>query len=375
MIRSLRLPALLAVLLMAVPAMADQAKKLYNQGKDAEAREDYVAAYELYKQAFDLKPRELKYKVALQRSRFRASAVVVKRGQELREQGKLEEAMAEFMRAVSIDPSSGVARQEMEQTRALMQKPGRAATGPPPEDMLRRKVEQARGPVELAPIASIPITLRLTEDTKVIYQTIGKLAGVNVLFDPDYVSRRIPIELNGVTLEEALEILALQSKTFWRPVTPNTIFVAADTTAKRKELEQNIVRTFYVSNLSQPSEYQDVVNTMRTILEMSRITQLPSQGAIVVRGTPDQVALAEKLIDDIDRAKPEVIVEVAVMQVSRNKLRNLGIQPPQSATVQLAGTTTTTTTGGTTGTTTTPGTVTLNQLANLHASDFIVTPH
>jgi general secretion pathway protein D len=234
-------------------------------------------------------------------------------------------------------------------------------------------VQQAGGPVELAPLANIPITLRLTEDTKVIYQTIGKLAGINVMFDPDYVSRRIPIELSGVTLAEALEILALQSKTFWRPVTPNTIFVAADTTAKRKELEQNLVRTFYVSNLSQPSEYQDIVNTMRTILEVSRITPLPAHGAIVVRGTPDQVALAEKLIGDIDRAKPEVVVEVAVMQVSRDKLRNLGIQPPQSATVQLAGTTTTTGQTGTSTTVTTPGTVTLNQLANLNANDFLVT--
>ncbi|HSA93129.1 MAG TPA: cohesin domain-containing protein [Terriglobales bacterium] len=374
MIRRLRLPALLAVLLlMAVPAAADQAKKLYNQGRDAEAREDYLAAFELYKQAFDLKPRELKYRVALQRSRYRASAVVVKRGQDLRDQGKLDEAMAEFMRALSIDPSSAVARQEIERTRALKPKAGGEATGPPPEDVLRRRVEQAGGPVELAPIANVPITLRLTEDTKVIYQTIGKLAGINVLFDPDYVSRRIPVELNGVTLEEALEILALQSKTFWRPVTPNTIFVAADTTAKRKELEQNLVRTFYMSNLSQPSEYQDIVNTMRTILEVSRITPLPTQGAIVVRGTPDQVALAEKLIADIDRAKPEVIVEVAVMQVSRDKLRNLGIQPPTSTTLQLQGTTTQTTTGGTTGTTTTPNTITLNQLSNLDASDFLVT--
>ncbi|HXE91202.1 MAG TPA: cohesin domain-containing protein [Terriglobales bacterium] len=374
MIRRLRLPALLVVLLlMAVPAAADQAKKLFNQGRDAEAREDYVAAYELYKQAFDLKPRELKYKAALQRSRFRASAVVVKRGQELRDQGRLEEAMAEFLRALSIDPSSAVARQEIEQTRALMQKPAGAAAAPVGDDVLRRKVQQAAGPVELAPIANIPVNLRLTEDTKVIYQTIAKLAGINVQFDPDYVSRRIAIELNGVTLEEALEILALQSKTFWSPVTPNTIFVAADTTAKRKELEPNIIRTFYVSNLAQPNEYQEIVNTMRTVLELSRITPLPTQGAIVVRGTPDQVALAEKLINDIDRAKPEVIVEVAVMQVARDKLRNLGIQPPQSASMQLQGTTTTTTQGGTTSTTNTPGTVTLNQLANLDANDFLVT--
>src|SRR4029077_15583203 len=154
-------------------------------------------------------------------------------------------------------------------------------------------------------------------------------------FDPEYTSRRIKVELNSVSLEDALQIVAMESKTFWRPVTGNTIFVAADNPAKRKELEQNVIKTFYLSNLSQPTELQDVVNAMRTILEVSRIQQLPSQGAIVVRGTPDQMALAQKLVDDLDKAKPEVLIEVAVMQVSRDKVHKLGINPPTSATVQL----------------------------------------
>ena len=198
-----------------------------------------------------------------------------------------------------------------------------------------------------------------------------------MLFDPDYTSRRIKIELNGVTLEEALEIIAMESKTFWRPVTGNTIFVAADNPGKRKELEQSVIKTFYLSNLSQPTELQDVVNAMRTILEVSRVQQLPSQDAIVVRGTPDQMALAQKLIDDLDKAKAEVIVEVAVMQVTRDKIRQYGISPPTSATVALqnnisttSSTTTSTTTSSSTGAT---NQINLNRLGNLNATDFTVT--
>src|SRR5205814_10686126 len=194
---------------------------------------------------------------------------------------------------------------------------------------------EAPGPVELSAISSVPITLKLTADTKLIYETVGKLAAINVLFDPDYTSRKIRIELNGVTLEEALGIIALESKTFWRPVTPNTIFVAQDNPAKRKDLEQSVIKTFYPANLSQPTELQDVVNALRQILEISRIQPLPSEGAIVVRGTPDQVALAYKLVSDLDRSKPEVVVDVAVMQISRDKKRTLGINPPTSMTVQL----------------------------------------
>jgi general secretion pathway protein D len=242
---------------------------------------------------------------------------------------------------------------------------------------LERKIKEAGGPVELAPISNVPITVKLTEDSKVIYQTIGQLAGINVLFDPDYTSRRIKVELNGVTLEDALQITALESKTFWRPVTGNTIFVAQDNVAKRKELEQSVLKTFYLTNLSQPTELQDVVNAIRAVLDVQRVQQLLSQNALVVRGTPDQIALAEKLVEDLDKARPEVIVDIAVLQISKDKSRTLGMNWPTSATVALQSNinTTTSTTGTTTGTTgsSSSGGLELNTLGNLNATDFQVT--
>jgi len=380
MTRLFRLTAVLLVLALAIPLLADQASSLLKKGRDAEARQDYVAAYTFYRQAFELKPTDLRYRAAMERMRFLAGAQLVHEGQKLKAEGKLQEALADFVRAAAIDPSSFIAQQEIQETKKAIERASQppSAQAPPPVSPLTKRIEQAGGPVELNPVSQSPITLRLTEDSKVVYETIGKLAGINVLFDPDYTSRRIHIELNGVSLVEALELVAMESKTFWRPVTPNTIFVAADTPAKRKELEQNVIKTFYLSNLSQPTELQDVVNTLRTILEVSRITQMPSQGAIIVRGTPDQVALAEKLIGDLDKARPEVVVEVAVMQVTREKIRDLGIQPPTSASVSLNNNINTTT--STTGTTTTPGTtgtpsntVSLNKLGNLTANDFSVT--
>ena len=364
------------ILLLPAAALADQAKKLYDQGKAAEARENYEVAYDLYSKAFDLKPADMRYKSAVYRTRFLAGASYVHRGQKLRDDGKLEDALVLFEKAYMIDPASFIAQQEIRKTKAMIDsKEG----GAKPQSMspARKRLEQAQGPVELAPISNVPITLKLTEDSKVIYQTIGKLAGLNVLFDPDYTSRRVSVELNGVTLDQALRVLAMESKTFWRPVTPNTIFIAADTIAKRKELEQNVIKTFYLSNVSLPTELQDMVNAIRSILEVSRIQQLPTQKAIVIRGTPDQVALAEKLITDIDKAKPEVIIDVVVMQVTRDVTRDLGMVPPGSASVALQGTNTTTaTTTGTTGTTGavgTPNTLVLNQFANLTANDFLVT--
>jgi len=378
----------LVVIAIVLPVLASQdkaAKAAFEKGKQAEIRQDYIAAYNFYHQAYELKPTDLRYQAAAEYVRFLAAASYVHKGEILMTSGKLEEALTDFEQAIAIDPSSFIAQQMANKVRQqLVKAQGQATTPSTPQTALTRKMEEATGPVELAPITPTPITLKMSEDAKTVYETIGRLAGINVLFDPDYTSRRIRVDLNGVTLEEALQITALESKTFWRPVTPNTIFVAADTPAKRKELEQSVIRTFYLSNLSQPNELQDLVNILRTLLDTQRLQQFPSQQAIVVRGTPDQIAMAEKLIEDLDKSRPEVIVEVAIMQVNRDKLRNLGITPPQSASVVLQSNTSTTTTvsgsnvgtgnGTVTGTTGgTTGQITLNQLAHINATNFLVT--
>ena len=384
--RRLMRPALgLLLVAAALPALADKAKDLYAKGQDAEARQHYEEAFNYFQQAYDLKPKDLRYRAAFQRSRFEAAAAIVHQGQLLRDDGKLDEAVAQFQKALQIDPSLFVAKQELLRTQKMIndqRNPPPQAAGPPAS--LEEKVRQAAGPVELAPISSTPITVKmLNTKSDVVYRTVGQLAGVNVLFDPDYTARNINVDLNGVTIEEALEIIALESKTFWRPVTANTIFVAQDNPAKRKELEQSVLKTFYLSNLSQPTELQDVVNAIRAVLDVQRVQQLLSQNALVVRGTPDQIALAEKLVEDLDKARPEVIVDIAVMQVSKDRSHTLGVSPPTSATIELQSnintnsTTTTATTTSGSGATVTSGTgstgINLNSLANLNATNFNVT--
>jgi general secretion pathway protein D len=379
--RRLMRPALfLWLVAITLPAVADKAKDLYAKGQDAEARQQYEAAYDFYKQAYDLKPKDLRYRASFEHARFEAASSIVHRGQKLREEGKLDEAIAEFQKALTVDPSLFIAKQELLRTQKMIndqRNPQPQAAGPP--SSIERRIHEAAGPVELTPISNIPITIKMTDKSDTVYRTVGQLAGINVLLDPDYTARPIKVELNGVSLEEALEITALESKTFWRPVTSNTIFVAADNPAKRKELEQSVLKTFYLTNLSQPTELQDVVNAIRAVLDVQRVQQLLSQNALVVRGTPDQIALAQKLVEDLDKARPEVIIDIAVMQVSKDRSRTLGLNPPTSATVQLQNNintiTPTTTTNGTTTTTGSNSSngINLNTLGNLNATNFQVT--
>ena len=378
--------ALLVCLLASLVVQAESTNSLYNKGKDAEAAQRYETAYEFYKQAYDKNPKDLRYRTAFERSRFYAAAAKVHRGQLLREGGRLEEALAQFEAAATIDPSMDIAQQEIRLTRRMMEeaKPKPSSSQDQEQQSqapLSARLQRAQGPVELQTISDQPVTFKLTEDSRLVYETIGKLAGINVLFDPDYQSRRIHIELNGVSLQDALEIVAFESKTFWRPVTSNTIFVAQDNPQKRKELEQSVIKTFYLSNVSQPAEVQDIVNALRSLLQIERVQSLATKHAIAVRGTPDQVALAEKLIDDFDKAEPEVVVDIAIMQVNLEHSRNLGIAPPGLVKVALNGVQTTPTNNSTnTGSSATPAASgtgnsgpTLNTLKHLASGSYAVT--
>src|SRR5260370_3416766 len=307
------------------------------------------------------------------RTRFFAARVHGQEGQQLRDAGKLDEALAEFEKAAATDSGSFIASQEIQRTQTMIEsaKNAAAAKGVAPRGFIQRKLEGASAePIELAPISNQPITLKMTEDSKLVYETVGKLAGINVLFDADYASKRIHIELNAVTLGQPLRLIALESKTFCRPATPNPLFVASVTATKRKELEQSVIKTFYLKNLSQTTELQDVVNTLRTLLDVSRLTPIPSLCAIVVRATPAQIPLPDKLINDLDKGRSEVVVDVAVMQVTRDRIRDLVLSLPTSVAVAIAPNFTGVVGGASTSNTSTL--LTLDNIGKLKGSDFAV---
>jgi general secretion pathway protein D len=235
------------------------------------------------------------------------------------------------------------------------------------------------GPVDLKPLSNEPLTLHYSADAKIVYQAIGKAAGINVLFDPDYTAKSITVDLNNESLLDALRIVGTMSNTFWRPITDNTIFVAQNSRQKRTDLDETAVQTFYLTNAWQQNDLTDVQTAVRNILPNIKIYGVPSQNAIVIRGTPDELLLAQKLINDLDKARSEVVVDIAVLEVSKNWERTLGIAWPSSVGLALQPPTasstssTTGTTTGTTGTTNNGTTPSLYDLAHLKATDFAVT--
>src|SRR3984957_20141468 len=355
----------------------------YQQGRKAENLQDYDAAYDYYQKALKQEPENAEYQIKYNQARFEAGAFHIKQGVKLREQGNLPAALGEFQRAAAIDPSNAMADQEIRKTSEILAEQEHKAAA---ADAAATAAAEAATPVlasmppEIRPLSRAPISLHMVNDAKIVFDTIGKLAGLTVVYDADFPARRISVDLNSVTLEQALEIVSLESKAFWKPVTENIIYVIPDQPEKRRDYEEQVVRTFYLSNTVQAQDLTEIVTGLRQLLDLKRIQQLNAQNAIIIQASPDQLAIAEKMIRDIDKAKPEVVIQVQVLEARLDKMRNLGILPGQTASIGIVppGTTTTTSgtnTTGTTGTSTSSTTniLTLQNLTHLNGSNYAVT--
>jgi general secretion pathway protein D len=288
------------------------AAALVEAGSAAESRRDFDRAVELFSNALHADPRNEQAAISLKRAQFEAAMVHVNRGLLLRQQGDLPGALAEFERAESIDPSSFAAREEAARIREVNGKlpsAGKLADVP--------KLTPTIDVFSEMTINAMPIPI--------LFQTLGKLAGIDVAVDAGVSpgGKTYTVHLTGKTVEQALDEAAILTRTFWKPLSPNSIFVAMDTPQTRHDFEDQQLAAFYLHNVTTPAEMNEMANTLRLMLDLRRITVYPSQNALIVRGSEDQVRAARLLIDDLDKAKPEVVVDVLVMETSRSRSRQI----------------------------------------------------
>jgi general secretion pathway protein D len=207
----------------------------------------------------------------------------------------------------------------------------------------------------------------MVNDVKIIFDTI-KFAGLTVTYDPDPLPA-VSVDLNNLTLQQALDTSACRQDVLADP--ENIIFIAQDTTQKHKDYDEQLVETFYLSNTVQSQDLTEIANGLRQVLNLTKVQQLNSQNAIIVRDTPDKLAIARKLLKDIDKAKPEVVVQVEVLSASTERLRDLGILPGQSASLTFTppgSTTSSSSSSGSSGTSNTTTGIPLN--AGLSTADY-----
>jgi len=304
MINRQRLAMWIIVAALSLPAYADRASDAYNHGVRAERQQNYDGAYEYYKQAHTIAPNDGKYLAAYTRMRFNAAMQHVRTARTCAAQAPLPQAMAEFRHAVEIDSSSFLAQDELRHTADMIQRQEQQRSAPKVEPPVPKLADEDGKTVELQPLSNAPITLHMTVNADAAYKTICKTGGTQCNHRSGLQAAEDFGRSRGCDHPRSVGHGSPPVENFWLPVLANTIFVAADSAAKRKDLEQNVMRTFYLQNISTAAELTEAANLLRQILEITHVQLLAGQGALVLRGTPDQMVLAEKLLTDIDKPNP-----------------------------------------------------------------------
>ena len=308
----------------------------FKEGRKAEYRKDWDSALVDYEKAVQSDPANAAYVLHDRQARTEASLFHLKNGRLLVKGGRAEEASGEFQKAARIDPSNEAAAQELARILTTQAEAKRAREAVI-QQALKSRAETGQPPtVQLQPFPTEPLAhFRISADSRKIIETLGKLAGLNVVFTPDFRPNPLSVDLTNIKVEDALRVVALQTKSFWRALTPNTILVIPDDPNHRRDYDEEVLKTIYLSNPLAPADRTAITTALKQVLGLQRIMDNPDSNAIIIRDTPAKVAAAEQLVRDLDRAKAEILVEVDVVEADRDRIRDLGLTP---ATVSSTGT-------------------------------------
>ncbi len=155
-----------------------------------------------------------------------------------------------------------------------------------------------------------------------ILSAIGHFAAINVVFDPQFRDQTLTVDLRNSTLEEALQAVTSSTRNFYRVSAARTITVIPDTPAKRREYEEEIIRTFFLSN----ADVKETLDLLRLVVDNRRISPVSGVNAIAIKDTPEKIGAAGRLISAIDKARAEVVIDVELLEVDRARMREFGLQ-------------------------------------------------
>jgi general secretion pathway protein D len=294
-------------------------------GRQAERMEDWDRAVVEYTAAAKANPQHQDTRLALERAKLRATQVHVSNGRRLASVGKLDEALVEYQIASQLSPASTEIDDALRNLRGALRT--RVAVTADGKTQLQSLIERTRdlppAGLDLPADAKLPDSLVFRDaSSRDVYTALARFAGVSIVFDPAFRDAPLTIDLRKTTLEQALTSVSASTRNFYRITAPRTLAIVPDTPAKRREYEEEVVRTFYLSN----ADLKETIDLLRIVIDARRISSVAGTNAIALKDTPERVAAAGKLIAAIDKARPEVMIEVDVLEVNRGRLKEFGLQ-------------------------------------------------
>jgi general secretion pathway protein D len=314
-----------AVALVAVALSSCASSSTLKRARNAEMTQNYDLAVAEFTKLLRDDPNNREAKQGLERAKLRAAGDHVTAARRLANTGKLEEALVEYQIAAELNPSDPDIFRELQNTRTqLRAKVAVADNGKTRlESLIAQSLAAPLPGLDLPPDAKLPDAIVFRDaSARDVYSAIGKFTNLSVAFDPTFRDQPVSIDLRGQSLEDALNSLSLTTRNFWRVTAPRTVSIVPDTAAKRREYEEEIVRTFYLSN----ADLKETLDMLRIVVDARRLSSITATNAITIKDTPERIAAAGKIIAAIDKARPEVIIDVELLEVNRTHLQEYGLQ-------------------------------------------------
>jgi len=332
------------------------------RGSDAEHRQDYDLAVVEYANALRLRPDDGNTRAALERSKLRASQDHFSRGRRFSATGKFDQALVEYELASELNPTNGDVDEELRSTRNKLR--AKIAVAREGRTELQTLIERTRDlpppGMDLPTGVKMPASLTFRDaSSRDVFVAISRLANISLIFDSSFRDAPVTVDLRNTTLDDALSTVAGATRTFFRVTAPKTIVVIPDTPAKRREYEEEIIRTFYLSN----ADLKETMDLLRMVLDARRISPTTATNALTIKDSPERIAAASRVISAIDKARPEVIIDVELIEVDRTRLQEYGLQIASSGSPGI---------NGNASIATTNSAISLQALRNLSQSDLLL---
>jgi len=325
-----------AALLLAVAVSACGTSKNYRRAEGYQKDGDWDSAVAYYTKAVQDDPDRPDYKISLERAMLAAARTHVDRARDFDRKQDLENALVEYRKVLEYMPSNSFATQRRgELERQIRDKTEAERPAAKIEGMRERARRATEGPI-LNPSSKAPLGLHFATNTAIqdILKFIGDVTGINVIIEQgaqQVVTRPTTINVTGVTLDQALNLVMTANQLWYKVLNERTILVIQDTPQKRQQYEDQIIRTFYISH----ADPQDLFNLVNQIMRIQGIAIQPAvtvnktASTITVRGTPNIVNILEKVIQANDRPRAEIIIDVELLEVNRQRAKELGLNLAQ----------------------------------------------
>ncbi|MYH28601.1 MAG: hypothetical protein F4137_07015 [Acidobacteria bacterium] len=315
--------ALVAALALATSACATSGALL--EGQRAERERDYDRAVIAYTRALQERPHDRNAQLALDRARLRAAQMHFAEGRRLTRLARWREALEEFQIAYELNPGMGDLDRAIRETREAVR--AELAAQPEGRTAIEALIEQSL--VAAPPGLDLPQGIELpssvvfsSESARAVFSALGQLGGISVVFDAQFRDTPFSGDLRGMTFDTALAAVAASTSNFFRVTAPGTVTIIPDTPAKRREYEEEIIRTFYLSN----ADVAETIDLLRLVVDMRRLAPVTATNAISIKDTPERIDAAARLIRAIDKARAEVVIEVQLLEVDRQTMREYGLR-------------------------------------------------